>query len=75
MQAASRLTHPNLAAPLGSGEDRGVTFVVMSYSEGSGLERVVRERGPLRLDQAVDILVQAVRGWKRPTPAGSSTAA
>ena len=34
----------------------------MEYVEGRDLDRVVRERGPLPLAQAIDCLIQAARG-------------
>ena len=59
---AARLKHPNLASVLGADEDSGVHFVVMEYAEGSDLDRIVRHRGALSLDQALDIVIQAARG-------------
>jgi hypothetical protein len=62
IEIAARLKHPNLASVLGVDEDRGDHFVVLQYAEGTGLDRVVRHRGPLSLDQALDIAIQAARG-------------
>jgi serine/threonine protein kinase len=62
VEAAGRLAHPNLAVVLAAGEDRGVRFVVTQYAKGSDLDRVVRDRGPLSLDQALDVVIQAARG-------------
>ena len=60
--AAGRLKHPNLVSAQDADEDRGVHFLVMDYVEGRDLERVVRERGPMQVAQAVDCLIQAARG-------------
>jgi len=62
VEAAGRLKHPNLVAALDADEDRGVHFLVMDYVEGRDLDRVVRDRGPLPIAQAVDCLIQAARG-------------
>ena len=62
VEAASRLNHPNIVAALDAAEDRGVHFLVMEYVEGRDLDRVVRERGPMRVAEAVDCLIQAARG-------------
>jgi serine/threonine protein kinase/WD40 repeat protein/tetratricopeptide (TPR) repeat protein len=62
VEAAGRLKHANLVAAQDADEDRGVHFLVMDYVEGRDLDRVVRERGPLPVAQAVDCLIQAARG-------------
>jgi serine/threonine protein kinase len=62
INAASRLVHPNLSAVLGAGEDRGVPFVVMQYAAGNDLDRVVRDRGPLSIDEVLAVMIQAARG-------------
>ena len=62
VEAAGRLKHPNVVAALDADEDRGVHFLVMDYVEGKDLDRVVQERGPLPVGQAVDCLMQAARG-------------
>ncbi len=62
VEAAGRLKHPNVVAALDADEDRGVHFLVMDYVEGKDLDRIVQERGPLPVGQAVDCLIQAARG-------------
>jgi eukaryotic-like serine/threonine-protein kinase len=62
VEAAGRLKHPNLVAAHDADEDRGVHFLVMDYVEGRDLDRVVRDRGPMQVTQAVDCLIQAARG-------------
>ena len=47
---------------LDADEDRGVHFLVMDYVEGRDLDRVVRDRGPMPVVQAIDCLIQAARG-------------
>jgi len=62
LEAAGRLKHPNLVAAQDVDEDRGVHFLVMDYVEGHDLDRIVRDRGPLPVAQAVDCVIQAARG-------------
>ncbi len=62
IEAAGRLKHPNIVAALDADEDRGVHFLVMDYVAGSDLDRVVRERGPMPVVQAIDCVIQAARG-------------
>jgi serine/threonine protein kinase len=62
VRAAGRVKHPNVVAAQDADEDRGVHFLVMDYVEGRDLDRVVRERGPLSVIEAVDYLIQAARG-------------
>jgi len=62
VEAAGKLKHPNLVAAQDADEDRGVHFLVMDYVEGHDLDRMVRDRGPMAVTQAVDCLIQAARG-------------
>jgi eukaryotic-like serine/threonine-protein kinase len=63
-KAAATLAHPNVVSVLDADEFRGLHFLVMEYVEGRDLARVVRERGPLPVSQAIDCIVQAARGLK-----------
>ena len=62
VEAAGRLKHPNVVAAVDADEDRGVHFLVMEYVEGRDLDRVVRDRGPMPVAQAIDCMIQAARG-------------
>ncbi len=62
VEAAGKLNHPNIVAALDADEDRGVHFLVMEYVEGRDLDRVVRGRGPLRVADAIEYVIQAARG-------------
>src|SRR5215831_4962836 len=61
-EAAGRLRHPNVVAAFEADEDRGVHFLVMDYVQGTNLDRVVGEQGPLLVADAVDYLIQSARG-------------
>jgi serine/threonine protein kinase/tetratricopeptide (TPR) repeat protein len=62
VDAAARLKHPNVIAAVDADEDRGVNFLAMDYVDGRDLERLVTDRGPLPIGQAVDCVIQAARG-------------
>jgi serine/threonine protein kinase/WD40 repeat protein/tetratricopeptide (TPR) repeat protein len=62
VEAAGRLKHPNVVAAVDADEDRGVHFLVMEYVEGRDLDRVVRDRGPMAVSEALDCIIQAAHG-------------
>ena len=47
IEAAARLSHPNIVAAYDAGEANGLRFLVMEYVDGIDLERLVRTVGPL----------------------------
>ena len=64
VEAVARLGHPNIVAALDADVFNGLHFFAMEYVEGSDLTRLVREKGTLPIDQAIDFLTQAARGLK-----------
>jgi serine/threonine protein kinase len=62
VEAAARLSHPNIVAALDAREERGLHYLVMEYVEGTDLAGLVKKQGLLPLRQAVDCIVQAARG-------------
>ncbi|HEX7378610.1 MAG TPA: serine/threonine-protein kinase, partial [Pirellulales bacterium] len=62
VKAAARLQHPNIVAAYDAAEADGVHFLVMEYVAGIDLAALVRHKGPLPIDQAVDFVLQAARG-------------
>lgn len=66
----ARLSHPNIVAAYDAGEDQGMLYLVMEYVEGETLQALVKRRGPLPIDEAVDYLVQAARGLQAAHAAG-----
>ena len=61
-QAASALDHPNICTIYEINEtDDGQLYLVMAYYEGETLKQRI-ERGPLALNEAVDIATQVGRG-------------
>jgi len=59
---AARLSHPNVVSVYDAGEDGGVPYIVMEYVEGETVADLLRRRGRLSPDEAVEIVVQACAG-------------
>lgn len=59
-QAATALSHPNIVEIYDVGEYKGHHYIVMEYCQGKTLKQVIRERGPLLKEEAVDIMKQLV---------------
>lgn len=62
VEAAAKLTHPNIVAAFDADEAKGVHFLVMEFVEGSDLANLVKKNGPLPVDKAVNCILQAARG-------------
>ncbi len=62
VEAAAKLTHPNIVAALDADECRGMHYLVMEYVEGQDLSAVVKKQGPLSVSQSIDFILQAARG-------------
>jgi serine/threonine protein kinase len=60
-RAAAALSHPNICTIHEVDEKEGKPFIVMEYVEGEDLRQKVR-RGPLPLEEALDIAIQAAEG-------------
>lgn len=56
----ARLHHPNIVSILDFGTTEGGTpYMVLEFANGFNLEKVIKERGPLRLDLAIELFLQA----------------
>jgi serine/threonine-protein kinase len=62
--SAARLVHPNIVQVFDSGFDEAAHqhFIVMEYVPGQSCAEILRDRGHLDVDQAIDIVTQACRG-------------
>ncbi len=62
--AAARLVHPNIVQVFDFGFDEGhhQHFIVMEHVSGHSCAELLRDRGHLDVDQAVEIVCQACRG-------------
>ncbi len=62
VEAAAKLSHPNIVTAHDADQANGVNFLVMEHVNGQDLAAWVKGRGPLPVAQAVDCMVQAARG-------------
>ncbi len=62
--AAARLVHPNIVQvfDFGLDEETHRNFIVMEFVDGESCAEILRDRGTLKADQAVEILGQSCRG-------------
>jgi serine/threonine protein kinase len=70
VEAAARLSHPNIVAAFDAAEDKGIYFLAMEYVDGFDLARRVKTQGPLPLREAVDCIRQAACGLAHAHAAG-----
>lgn len=57
-QAATSLAHPNVVSIYDVGEDDNTYFIVMEYVEGKTLKELIKEKGPLSVEEALDYMEQ-----------------
>jgi serine/threonine protein kinase len=62
VEAAAKLRHPNIVAADDADEANGVHFLVMEYVDGKDLSALVKQNGPLSVDEAVNFTLQAAKG-------------
>jgi serine/threonine protein kinase len=62
VEVAAKLTHPNIVTAYDAGETRGLHFLVMEYVEGSDLSSYMSTNGPLGVEQAINVVLQAAKG-------------
>jgi serine/threonine protein kinase/dienelactone hydrolase len=60
-QAAAALSHPNICTIHEIDEEEGKSFIAMEYVEGQTLRAKI-EKGPLELDEALNISMQVAEG-------------
>jgi serine/threonine protein kinase len=62
MEAVGQLDHPHLVEAHDAGEQDGVVYLVLKLIEGTDLQRLVQERGPLPAAEACELVRQAALG-------------
>ena len=62
VEAAAKLTHPNIVTAHDADEANGLHFLVMEYVEGTDLSALVKQNGVLSIDRAVNYIWQASHG-------------
>jgi eukaryotic-like serine/threonine-protein kinase len=59
--AATQLAHPNIALAYDADEIDGVLFFAMEFIDGLNLDTLVRERGPVPIGTACEMLLQTAK--------------
>ena len=62
VRAAAKLSHPNIVAAYDAREEDGLYCLITEFIDGDDLNAMVRRDGPLPVEEAVDVIVQAARG-------------
>ncbi|MGA2030926.1 MAG: bifunctional serine/threonine-protein kinase/formylglycine-generating enzyme family protein [Thermoguttaceae bacterium] len=62
VEAAAKLIHSNIVTAFDAAEHQGMHYLAMEYVEGRDLATIVKDRGPLEVQQAVECVLQAARG-------------
>lgn len=62
VEAAAKLTHPNVVTAYDAGESRGVHYLVTEYVPGQDLGALIKRQGPLPAETAVELLLQVAAG-------------
>jgi serine/threonine-protein kinase len=62
VEAAAKLTHPNIVAAFDADESNGVHFLVMEFVEGIDLARHIKQHGPVSVADGVKYILQAAQG-------------
>jgi serine/threonine-protein kinase len=70
VEAAARLSHPNIVAVYDAGEAGNTYYLAMEFLNGIDLGRLVEQAGPLPLQQACDYARQAALGLQHAHQAG-----
>lgn len=61
-QAIAKLSHHNIVNIYDFGESEQKTYLVMEYVEGETLKDIIREHGPLPVEQVLDYSIQVCQG-------------
>jgi serine/threonine protein kinase len=62
LRAAAKLNHPNIVTAYDANEAGDRHFLVMEYVDGPNLSQLVKEQGPLPVEQAIEYVRQAAVG-------------
>lgn len=62
IRTQAQLDHPHLVRAFDAGHDGNVHYLVVEYVPGTDLRRLVRSQGPLPVQQAASIIMQAAQG-------------
>lgn len=57
-QSATSLAHPNIVSIYDVGEEDSLYYIVMEYVNGQTLKQYIQQSTPLRVEEALDIMMQ-----------------
>ena len=69
-QAVAAISHPHIVNIYDVGEEDGTYFMVMEYVDGKNLKEYIREKGPLPVNEAVQITRQIAEALQQAHAAG-----
>ncbi len=69
-RAVAALNHPNIVVAHDIDNEGNVHFLVMEYVEGSSLQAIVKERGPMDPTRAANYIAQAALGLQHANDSG-----
>lgn len=70
VQTAAQLNHPNIVTAYDAEQAGDVHFLVMEFVDGVDLASVVKEHGPLPIDEACEYICQAAEGLQHAYESG-----
>lgn len=70
VQAAAKLTHPNIVTAYDAEQAGDVHYLVMEFVEGTDLASVVKHRGPLSVAEACECIRQVAEGLQHAHESG-----
>jgi eukaryotic-like serine/threonine-protein kinase len=70
IEAVAKLSHPNIVTAHDADEAGGVHFLVMELVPGRDLGGLVKQHGPLPVDEAIGYVIQAAQGLAHAHAAG-----
>jgi len=61
-QAAGGLRHPNIVTIYDLGEHENVLYIVMEWIQGDDMERIIKDKTEISLDDKLNIMIQVCEG-------------
>jgi serine/threonine protein kinase/WD40 repeat protein len=70
IRTSGAVSHPHIVRAFDADQVNGTYYIAMEYIEGVDLARLVRDNGPLRVDQACEYIRQAALGLQHASERG-----
>ncbi len=61
-RSVAALSHPNVVTVIDRGEHGDRQFIVFEYIDGENAKQLIQQRGPLPVEQALELAIQVARG-------------